>query len=93
MHRIWRVVLVSVVCLMLAWPSLGLAYIDRDRVVDAHPIGHVTGTSSDGTSEESDTIAETEAYDGQTAEQTTSPEVLTISIFWHGVIYIPLDGF
>ncbi|GAB4324570.1 MAG: hypothetical protein Kow0074_17640 [Candidatus Zixiibacteriota bacterium] len=40
MHRIWRVVLVGAVCLMMAWPSLGLAYISPDKIVEADPISH-----------------------------------------------------
>ncbi len=90
MHRIWRVVLVGVVCLMMAWPSLGLAYISRDRIVDRHPVGHVTGASADGGS---DTSTGTEELDGQSEQETTSSDVLTIPAFWYGVIVIPLDGF
>ncbi|MBD3299155.1 MAG: hypothetical protein GF341_10905 [candidate division Zixibacteria bacterium] len=95
MHRIGRVMLVSVVCLMLAWPSLGLAYIDRDRIVDAHPIRDGEDNQMTGAAPESgdtNTMDTTESF----AQSYLSwlPDVLVLRYSWDShlsIVLIPAD--
>ena len=62
MHRIWRAVLLGVVCVALAWPTLGLAYIRPADIVEADPISDDPDNAMTGAPSDEEATPESSSY-------------------------------
>ena len=81
MHRIWRVVLVGMICAVLAWPSLGMAYV-RD-IVEAHAIIDEAGNTAASTSSNPDLLQSQDSSDSESG---------VISWFLDSLVYWTAGG-
>jgi hypothetical protein len=86
MHRLWRGIVAGMLCAVLAWPAVGMAYIRPGDIVEADPVSENAVIALSGDPDESGDVI---------VESSSDPEYdqLYIPLFWNGGIVIPMGLF